>query len=216
MTTLTQLANQHLTDKGTSQPPYHGYSEVYDAVLDQIRFDVSKILEIGIDKGGSLRMWKDYFPNAIVHGADVKAYQFFQEDRIYTHFANQSSADDLNNLIKKIGTDIDVVIDDGGHDVIHQQITLGLLFKHVRSGGVYIVEDLHTSFLHEWLKNHDLKSDYEYTAYNVLKRLEDTKKLETPYITAEDSAYIQNNVSDIRIYDMKDDREHITCILIKK
>lgn len=216
MKLLTQIANMYCTDKGTTQPPCHGFSEIYDDYLVAKRDETAKVLEIGIDRGGSLRMWRDYFPNAFIHGIDVQTWQFFEEDRIKTHFANQSSKTELEHVISKTGTNIDLIVDDGSHDVIYQQISFGVLFKHLKKGGIYIIEDLHTSFLDEWLKNHNFDSDYDYTAYNVVSKFKSTGKLQTPYISEEDKKYIEDNVQKIELYDINEDKNHITSVIVKK
>jgi hypothetical protein len=216
MKLLTEIANKYGTDKGTTFYPSHGFSEIYDDFFINKRNDVLKVLEIGIDKGNSLRMWRDYFPNAIIYGLDVQTHQFFTEERIITSYANQSDIHDLNNFIDEYGGDFDIIIDDGGHDIIFQQFTLGVLFKYLKPNGVYIVEDLHTSFLEDWLKDKDLEVTYEYTAYNTLKNFEINKELITPHIELENVEYINRNTKSINIYDINGDNQHITSILYKK
>ena len=216
MKLLTEIANKYGTDKGTTFYPSHGFSEIYDDFFINKRNDVLKVLEIGIDKGNSLRMWRDYFPNAIIYGLDVQTHQFFTEERISTHYANQSSKDDIDSFINEFGGEFDVIIDDGGHDPIYQQISLGFLFKHLKSDGVYIVEDLHTSFIEDWLTPIKMTENDEHTAYNVLKKLETTKELITPYINKDDVNYIVDSIKEIKIFDIKNDKNHITSILIKK
>ena len=216
MKLLTEIANKYGTDKGTTFYPSHGFSEIYDDFFINKRNDVLKVLEIGIDKGNSLRMWRDYFPNAIIYGLDVQTHQFFTEERISTHYANQSSEDDINSFINQFGGEFDVIIDDGGHDPIYQQISLGFLFKHLKSDGVYIVEDLHTSFMEDWLKPIGFTSENENTAYNVLTKLKELGVINSPYIKQEDCDYISNNLKNIKIYNLKNENNHITSVLIKK
>jgi len=215
MKLLTEIANKYGTDKGTSVYPSHGFSEIYHDYFNVDKEKVTKVLEIGIDKGNSLRMWRDYFPNAVIYGIDVQQHQFFREDRIVTDFANQSIKADIDKIIDKYGSDFDLIIDDGGHDPIFQQITLGYLFPHVKTGGFYVVEDLHTSFMEDWLKPINLSVN-DFTAYNVLKQFIDEKKLTTNYLKTEEIDYINNNYEYVKIYDVLNDKKHITSILKKK
>lgn len=216
MKLLTEIANKYGTDKGTTFYPSHGFSEIYDDFFINKRNDVLKVLEIGIDKGNSLRMWRDYFPNAIIYGLDVQTHQFFSEERISTHYANQSSKDDIDSFINEFGGEFDVIIDDGGHDPRYQQMSLGFLFKDLKSDGVYIVEDLHTSFMDGWLKPIGFTSENENTAYNVLTKLKELGVINSPYIKQDDCHYISNNLKDIKIYNLKNENNHITSVLIKK
>lgn len=216
MSLLTEIANKYGTDKGTIVQPAHGFSEIYDTILNNNRENVLKVLEIGVDKGLSLRMWRDYFPNAQIHGVDVLRHHLFTEDRIKTHYGNQSNINDLTNLINEIGGDFDLIIDDGGHHTLHQQISLGFLFKYLKSNGVYIVEDLHTSFYPDWMGNWGLTIDYEDSAYNVLKRYEDGNDLRTKHIPETELEYLKSNIKSLKVYDINDDKEHITSIIIKK
>jgi len=216
MKLLTEIANFYGTDKGTSHYPSHGFSDIYHDILFQNRLEVKKVLEIGIDNGFSLKMWRDFFPNAVIYGVDVQARQLFTDERIITKLCHQGIESDVNNLIEEIGGDFDLIIDDGGHDPIFQQVSLGFLFKHLNSGGFYIVEDLHTSFLNDWLQPLNLTCDSQETAYNVLKRLEDNQQLSTPFIKNEDIKYITDNLKSIRIFDINNNKQHITSILEKK
>lgn len=215
MKLLTQIANSYGTDKGTTKYPCHGFSDVYDDFLNYKRFDIKKVLEIGIDDGFSLRMWRDFFPNATIYGMDVQARQLFSEHRIVTRLGNQAIDNDLNNLIKDVGGDFDLIIDDGGHVPTHQQITLGYLFKFLKNKGIYIVEDLHTSFMKDWLSPLGLCEDSPETAYNVLKKMEVNGELITPFINEGDIKYIKDNLKSIKIFDLNEDKKHITSILEK-
>lgn len=215
MKLLTEIANFYGTDKGTKKFPNHGFSDIYDDFFYDKRFRVEKVLEIGIDDGFSLRMWRDFFPNATIYGMDVQGRQLFTEHRIVTRLGHQAVEEDLNKLIDEIGGEFDLIIDDGGHDPIFQQASLGYLFKFLKNGGAYIVEDIHTSFLIDWLNPLSLSEDSAETAYNVLNKLEKHGVLETPFIKEEDINYIKDNLKSIKIYDMNKDKQHITSILEK-
>jgi len=103
-----------------------------------------KLLEIGIGVSGeSLRMWRDYFPNGAIYGVDIRKYEKVDDERIKTFIADQGSRNDLLNLINEIGDiKFDAIIDDGSHRPDHQQQSIGYLFPLLRSGGIYVIEDL--------------------------------------------------------------------------
>ena len=131
-----------------------GYTSHYAPLFDNIREDVTKVLEIGVETGRSHRLWLEYFPNATIYGFDifkfgVEEFHRLQEgnpnlDRSVMFEGDQESVDDLERFLSEHGNDFDIIIDDGGHTMRQQQISLGVLFDAVKSGGYYIIEDLHT------------------------------------------------------------------------
>jgi len=205
MNILTELANKYSSDKGTSYGESHNYTEYYYEKWKDYKYTYKKILEIGIDRGGSLRMMRDFFENAIIHGIDVQKCWIINENRIQSHLLNATIEDQINNFIKNNGSDFDMIIDDGGHNNIDQQITFSLLFKHLKKGGLYIIEDLHTSLMEGW----GLPPDHPHTCLNVLKRYQLTKKLESPYI------YDYNDIENIEILDVKNNNRDITSFIYK-
>ncbi len=132
---------------------------MYEAYLERYRTSALTILEIGLgvtgDRwdarivrgrntgGASLNMWYDYFPNARIFGIDVNECSYLDNDRIKTFVADQGSLADLQTFAKATtGTEFDVIIDDGSHRPDHQQVSLGFLFKVLKPGGLYFIEDL--------------------------------------------------------------------------
>ena len=139
---LSRIGAQFGTDKVS-----HGFCTFYDRHLRTQRKRIAKVLEIGIFGGSSLYMWRDYFPNAVIHGIDVRPAKLDSVERITTYLGDQGDRAALQGVIESAGTDFDLIIDDGGHTMDQQQTSLGFLFPHVRPGGYYVVEDLHTSFM---------------------------------------------------------------------
>lgn len=93
--------------------------------------------------GKSLRVWEDYFESGVVHGIDINPVDMDNE-RIKTFLVDQSNEDSLKEFSDK-NYEYDVIIDDGSHKMLDQQITAQILFKNVKSGGLFIIEDLQTS-----------------------------------------------------------------------
>lgn len=133
---LYSLGLKHKTDKAT-----HGYLDTYDVALSVLKNSPIQMLEIGIQNGFSLKMWEEYFPNGMIYGADIHNKQMFDTKRIKTFIVNQEKKNQLSALPKHL----DFIIDDGGHTMLQQQITLVTLFDHLKSEGIYILEDLCTS-----------------------------------------------------------------------
>ena len=145
MTELCKLGLKYGTDK------YPSYTPFYDMLFNQTRLAVTRVLELGIGTvgcmghvpgyrpGASLRMWRDYFPNAQITGVDIDQSVLFEEDRINTVLCNQS---DLSG--ETYGWDkesFDLILDDASHSSADQHATLFQMLPYVKSDGIYIIED---------------------------------------------------------------------------
>lgn len=140
MKTLTQLADFHRTDKGTLN---HKYTEIYASLFEHMREDSFTMLELGVQFGLSLRMWRDYFPSAYIAGMDCvdNGVKFKPSDRIEIHIGSQSNARDLENLVLR--APYRIIIDDASHNGSDIIFSLHALEPLLESGGYYIIEDVH-------------------------------------------------------------------------
>ncbi len=109
------------------------------------------VIEIGCGEGGSLQMWKRWFgPHATIVGVDLDPRcAEFEEDQIAIRIGDQSDHSFLSRILDEFGTP-DVVIDDGSHVNKHQLQTFEFLYPRTSRSGVYLVEDLHTSYWPEF------------------------------------------------------------------
>ena len=158
----------------TDKIAYHQYGAFYDRWLESARrsTDEFHLLEIGLGcymtfgEGASLLLWTDerVFPNANAlinilefDEACVRRNQQKYPKTINFFVGDQSSRTDLRKLVKSLGT-MDFIIDDGGHSMNQQQTSLLYLFNHgLNPGGVYIIEDLHTSWINSSINYLDTK-----------------------------------------------------------
>lgn len=126
---------------------WNHYFEIYDRHLRHFRDRKINILEIGISHGGSLQMWEYYFKgNAIIYAVDINPEcKKLESENVKIFIGSQEDEAFLQNLKKSI-PEIDVLIDDGGHTMKQQINTFKNLYSHVSENGVYICEDLHTSY----------------------------------------------------------------------
>lgn len=118
------------------------YADAYEQEFFRIRNKPITILEIGVDRGGSLEVWKEFLPRAAVYGIDInptcaKSKNIFIGDQRDRPF--------LYDVFHRIGG-ADIVIDDGSHITSHQQQSLDILFPLLNLGGIYVIEDLYTSY----------------------------------------------------------------------
>jgi hypothetical protein len=152
-TPLCELAYQHGNDK--CPQIYHSYTPFYYDLFKDCRGSVKKVLEIGIGypacfgktvedykTGSGLYMWRDFFPNAQIIGIDIEPETIFQDDRIQTFICDQTNPESLKELIEKIGSDIDIVIDDGLHSYDSQKSSCKILMPLLNKNVIYIIEDV--------------------------------------------------------------------------
>jgi len=123
------------------------YFEIYDKHFSPFRNKRPVILEIGIAQGGSLQMWREYFgKKATIIGVDINPEcKKFEEDGIAVYIGSQENREFLRAL-KKMIPKVDILIDDGGHTMNQQITTFEELYSHIDNNGVYLCEDLHTSY----------------------------------------------------------------------
>ncbi|GAH32754.1 unnamed protein product, partial [marine sediment metagenome] len=123
----------------------HPYTPAYYDLFKDRRKSAKKVLELGVLEGRSLMMWREFFPNAHIYGIDVNedCIRIFEDDDRVTVFEyDQTSPRDMIELIDKIGSDIDIVVDDGSHIPPHQIYACLTLMKLIDKGVIYVVEDV--------------------------------------------------------------------------
>lgn len=205
---LNDIMVKYGTDK---QSELHNYVKFYDSYFSPIKEKKLKILEIGIYRpplngratvGASLKTWYDYFSNSKIIGLDVDNFTDVDNDRIFTFIANQEKRvgdetfNGLNNIIEKFGDDFDIIIDDGGHTMRQQQITLGYMFKFLKSNGLFVIEDLHTSYFAQHAYNNTN------TINTTLKIIQDyikTGTFNSEFMLDEEKKYLIENIESIEL-----------------
>ena len=162
---LSYLCDKYGSDKGeldNKDQPYtwaaHSYSDYYMRLFGHCRFNIKKVFECGIGSsntnipcsmgemgkpGASLRVWREYFPNATIYGADIDKDILFAEERIKTFFINQLDSSSIIRFWDTVNTnDFDIIIDDGLHTF---DAGINLFRNSINSlskTGIYIIEDV--------------------------------------------------------------------------
>ena len=126
------------------------YFPVYEQWFKKFRGTDVVFVEIGVQNGGSIQMWKNYFGNkAQIVGVDIDPRcKQFEEEQIAIEIGSQ---DDPNfwSAFKTKYPRVDILLDDGGHEMNQQIVTFQQMFPHISEGGVYMCEDCHTSYWSE-------------------------------------------------------------------
>jgi hypothetical protein len=127
------------------------YFDIYHRHFRRFRGRRVTIVEFGVFHGGSLQMWKKYFgKRARIIGVDIlPECKALEEEQVEIFIGNQEDREFLRRLRKEVGP-IDILIEDGGHQMNQQITTFQEMFPAIRDGGVYLVEDLHTSYWPEY------------------------------------------------------------------
>jgi len=109
------------------------------------------MFEIGVFRGGSSEMWKNYFgPYSQIVGIDINPdCKEFQSDQVEIRIGDQSDEAFMTSLVAEFGQP-DIVLDDGSHNMIDLTSTFGFLYPLTSPNGVYFVEDLHTCYWPEY------------------------------------------------------------------
>lgn len=155
MSGLDTIALRTQTDKNSKS---HNYTAIYDPLFTPFRWDTFNFLEVGIYHGASIRMWREWFPNATIYGIDNRQKRFNEfnrveirigsnSERVVLDKVDQSNAEQLTEYAKK--GPWRVIVDDGSHKSSHQKLTFDILWDQVEPGGYYIIEDTHTSYFPE-------------------------------------------------------------------
>lgn len=122
------------------------YIDIYERHFNKFIDMPISLLEIGVQKGGSLQMWKKYFGNECkIIGVDVDPSTKFEEDQITVEIGSQSDEQFMVWINEKYGP-FDIIIDDGSHHQHDVLTSFQILFPTLKMGGVYLVEDTHTSY----------------------------------------------------------------------
>jgi O-antigen biosynthesis protein len=145
-TTLSQLYHEH---QGKLSDKWSLYLDELDRIIEPYRDQRIRLFEIGVQNGGSLEIWGRYFANAeIILGCDndPKIRSLTYTDPRIRVVVGDANSDECETEILHQATSLDVIIDDGSHvsgDIIK---SFARYFPHLNEHGLYIVEDLHSSY----------------------------------------------------------------------
>ena len=147
------LSNLYSNHTGKYSDKWSSYIDVYWNLFAPIRNNEIDFLEIGIQNGGSLEIWAQFFPNAKnLIGFDINPKckdLHFQDARIKI-FVDDAASVNAGSLVKQNSTNLGVIIDDGSHiskDIIRSFL---IFFPQLKPGGIYVIEDLHASYWADW------------------------------------------------------------------
>ena len=159
----------------TDKNSVHSYISYYEKLFKKIRYDNLNILEVGVSRGGSIRLWSKYFENSNIYGIDI--FPKKTHEIVYKKLANfgknitiyKNNAYSLN-VIEKLFSNIkfDIIIDDGPHTKISQEFFAENYIKLLNPNGILIIEDIENiDYINDIINKIPKEIKYEYTVYDL-------------------------------------------------
>lgn len=188
---------------------WHNYINFYEAFFTGRSF--KRIAEIGLLKGNSIRWLLERFPGALVYGADILPFQpeWPVDDRFKFSQFDQGNAEDLRKFL--LQDDFDLIIEDGSHFPEHQVLCLVEGIKALKSGGMYVLEDIHTS--HPNFEKNNPEFAFKGNALTVLLAIDHYKRIgkgiddekansisRNSIVSPSDVQMLSDNISSIALY----------------
>jgi hypothetical protein len=167
---LSRLCDLYGSDKGELRNdghpypwPSHTYADFYSRLFSHCRSNVKNVFECGLGTnnpnlissmgiagkpGASLRVWRDFFPNSTVYGADIDKDVLFEEDRIKTFYIDQLDPETIKKFWNNIEVnDFDFMLDDGLHTFEGGSTLFIHSIEKLSPTGIYIIEDVYPADL---------------------------------------------------------------------
>jgi len=191
----------------TNVHKWHHYFDIYSKHFEAYRNRPIRMLEIGVFRGGSLRMWKEYFhPDSTIVGIDIdkscKDHEIADRN-VFVRIGSQADPEFLAKVNEEFGP-FDIILDDGSHKTHHQNISFGALFRPaLKDGGCYMVEDVHTNY---WLKH----VDSEDTFIDLSKQMVDM--LHEPYFDRKETNFRHGHPDALQQLDLSYLSANLDCV----
>ena len=196
-----QFENQyaHPSKRTSSKIKGHGYSIFYQKYFENLRSNNLKILEVGSFHGNASAALYFYFKKSKLFAADIYPDLFrYRSNRIENFYVNSSDENSIQkNIIDKFSDNFDIIIEDAGHSLKDQIISLFMLFKKLNSGGLFIIEELDFP---DTRKDMNLMNEKP-TLREILFKLKREKKLlNSKYIQKNDRDNFLDSIESLEIY----------------
>lgn len=165
---------------------HDSYFQVYEEIFRKYVGGKITFVEIGVLNGGSLLMWRSFFGSqATIIGIDLNpAAKKWEKEGFPIYIGSQSDPAFWENFFASVGK-VDVVLDDGGHTNHQQILTADRCIPQINSGGMLVVEDVHTSYMSEY------GNPSQYSFINFSKRIVDSVNSRFPAVKVVKNTYGQ-------------------------
>lgn len=197
---LKELLQKYKCDKSSK----HSYELCYEKHFLPVKNEPINILEIGIFKGESMKVWLEYFPNATVYGIDI--FQRIKENELpilknprVKYLKLDSVSEQAKQIITENWGDIkfDFIIDDGLHTPVANRLTFLNFINFLKNDGVFFIEDVYPidkmEKPHPWFKQSGRIEQYTLKQYQkFIETLQsfDVTHIDNRKITKQPDSYI--------------------------
>jgi hypothetical protein len=188
----------------------HGYHRYYDVFLSRFISAAPEVLEIGVDDLYSIDLWQEYFRNPIITVIDILE-KTVPSDVTFIQ-CDQSSLSDLKSASNTFKRQFDVIVDDGSHVPEHQYLTLRIFWDSLAPGGVYIIEDIETSY---WGKSSLFGYAINSNRFSLINKM-----LRCVDVVNEEFSFLSKNIKKQALYKVAHEIDMIAfganCVVITK
>ena len=198
---LSELFKYFNSDKGSTLKidnqektiKTHNYSIFYEKYLKHFKNKNIKILELGSHEGRGLASLYYYFPYSKLYGANINPFQMrFNSKRMNEIYIDVSSKKILKNFSKYFDKEFDIIIDDASHNLKDILQTLPILFKNLKEGGFYVIEDVNQFDVYKNLN----PTNEKLTPIKILKFMKEKTKINSNFISKNEIKYLKENIND--------------------
>ena len=176
---------------------WKSYFEIYNNIFQKYKNKKITFVEVGIDRGGSLFIWKDFFSkDSRIIGIDTNpAAKKLEEYGFEIFTGDQSNESFWSDFYKKVGN-IDILLDDGGHKNIEQIITLNSSLPYINNDGKIVIEDTHASYMKKHFRNPSM-----FSSMNFFNLIVDSINRRSPVVNNTKANIYTNKVHSVNFYE---------------
>ena len=175
----------------------HGYAKIYEKYLKDNKDGILNIIELGSFYGNASAAFFFYFKNAQIYSADINPDMYlYSSKRLENFFTDTSSRSSIEKNILNKNIKFDLIIEDASHMLKDQIISLFILFKTLKSGGLFIVEEIDFPE-----KREDMRIDQDFPDLKtILKKIMNKENFNSKYINENEKFFFLDNVETIEFY----------------
>ena len=194
---LYEYQYNHPSKNNKAKVQAHGYAKFYDNYFKNIKNEKLNILEIGSFYGNASASLFFYFRNSFLYAADIFPDLFrYKSKRVTNFFVNSSEEESIKNNIIAKNIEFNIIIEDASHSLKDQIISLFLLFKSLKSEGLFVIEELDFP---DTRKDMNLEDEHP-TLREILDKIKTGLDFYSEYISLEDKKYFMENFDSIEVF----------------
>ena len=175
----------------------HGYAKIYEKYLKEHKDKNLNIIELGSFYGNASAAFYFYFKNSQIYSADINPDMYlYRSKRLKNFFTDTSSRASIEKNILSRNIKFDLIIEDASHMLKDQIVSLFILFKNLKSGGFFIVEEIDFPE-----KREDMRAGQEFPDLKtILKKIVKKENFNSKYINENEKNYFLENFDTIKFY----------------